>query len=57
MLCNIVEKLLGLIYFITTVNVGLLFLAFARELFSGVQMYDFTFMLIVNTGLVNKGRK
>lgn len=57
LLCNIMAKLLGHIYFITTVNVGLLFLAFARGLFSGVHMYNSTmqnwaFMLIVNTELV-----
>lgn len=59
LLCSIMAKLLGHIYSITTraVSVGLLFLAFARGLFSGVQMYNFAFMLIVNTGLVNKGRK
>lgn len=62
LLCSIMAKLLGHIYFITTVNAGLLFLAFARGLFSGVQMYNFTMqnwalMLSFNTELVNKGTK
>lgn len=56
LLCITVAMLLGHIYFITTVSVGLLFLAFARGLFSGTQMYNFKFMLTVNTELVNKER-